>query len=78
MAVQTNPNVADRHSSVFAAGLDTGDGTVVGLTADSKIGFCGTAPIALQTLDSTASTGSTVGDVVQALAALGLVIDSAA
>jgi hypothetical protein len=76
MATQGNPNVSDRHSSVFAAGLDTEDGTVVGLTADSKVGFYGTKPIGIQTLSSASSGGSTVAQVVAALAAAGLVFDS--
>ena len=51
----------------------TDDGILIGRNADSKVGFYGTDPIGIQTL---ASSTATVADVITALAALGLVIDS--
>lgn len=68
-----NPNVANRHDQVFAAGLETADGTVVGLTSTSKLGFFGTAPVVQGTL--TGST-ATAAQIVTELARLGIVINA--
>lgn len=57
----------------FAAGPGSDDGTLVGTQSTSKVGFYGTDPIAIQTL---AGSTATVADVVAALAALGLVVNS--
>ena len=66
----------DSTPSKWGAAPGTDEGAVLGINADSKVGFYGTAPIGIQTLSSASSGGSTVAQVVQALAALGLVIDS--
>lgn len=70
MSTFVNPNVAQRHSTVMSDGLDTGDGTIAGLTSASLEGFYGTAPVAQQVVPTTSPT---VQNVIDALVALGLV-----
>lgn len=69
MATQ-NKNVPDRHNQVFAAGLETSDGTVVGLKDTSKVGFFGKAPVARPAAPTDAAS------IIAALQALGLVAGS--
>lgn len=65
----TNPNVAQRHSQVVAAGLDTPDGTVNGTRSDSLEGFYGAQPVAQQSI----SLGSgTLAELITALGNVGL------
>lgn len=68
----------DQTPSKWGAAPGTDEGAVLGINTTSKIGFYGKTPIAVQTLSSASSGGSTVAEVVEALAALGLVVDSEA
>lgn len=54
----------------FSSGPNTPDGEMVGRSATAKVGFYGTVPIAKPTVPA---SGATVQQVVDALAALGLV-----
>lgn len=54
----------------FSAGPNTPDGEMLGRSSTSKVGCYGTVPIAQPTVPA---TGATVQNVVDALAALGLV-----
>lgn len=70
MTAFTNPNVAQRHSQVQVAGLDTADGTLNGARAASLEGFFGTTPIAQPVVPTTSPT---VQEVITALVNLGLI-----
>lgn len=65
----TNPNVAQRHSQVQSAGLNTKDGEILGVTANSLQGFYGATPVAQQTVSL--GTG-TLAQVITALGNMGL------
>lgn len=66
----TNPNVAQRHSQVQAAGLDTPDGVINGVTDASLQGFYGAQPVAQQSI----SLGSgTLAELITALGNAGLI-----
>lgn len=60
-----NPNVAQRHNQTQTAGFNTPDGDIVGLTAQSLVGFYGATPVAQQSI----SLGS--GTLAQLITALG-------
>jgi len=65
----TNPNVAQRHSQVQSAGLDTKDGTIHGVTDGALEGFYGATPVAQQAVSL--GTG-TLAQVITALGNMGL------
>lgn len=54
-----------------AAAQETPDGTLVGRNSTSKVGFYGTTPVVRPTVPA---TGATVQNVVDALAAVGVVL----
>lgn len=61
----------DTLNTEWAAAPGTDDGALVGRNSTSKVGFYGTVPVARPTVPA---TGATVQNVVDALAALGIVL----
>ena len=64
------------NDTTFDAGLDTGDGSLLGARSTSKIGFFGATPVVKNATPFDLSTG-TVAELAAILAAYGLITTQA-